>query len=83
MDMAQKDNWSRSIEVEQEDVIGRNSREQMGMSFVLDGRRSCGVVGRVAWSQKKFYDRDHGSLNVEKRWHSAKKEWWEEGRLSS
>ena len=66
MDMAQKDNWSRSIEVDQEDVIGPNSCEQVGVSFVLDGRRSCAVVGRVVWSQKKFYDRYHGSLNEER-----------------
>ena len=48
------------------------------MSFVLEGRRSCAVVGRVAWSQKKFYARYHGSLNEDRG-----EAWWEEGRLSS
>ena len=57
MDMAQTD---------KEDVIGPNSCEQVGMSFVLDGRRSCAVVGPVAWSQKKFYFRYHGGLNEER-----------------
>ena len=49
--MAQKDNWSGSIEVDQEDVIGPNNCEQVGMSFVLDGSRA--VIGRVVWSKKK------------------------------
>ena len=44
MDTAQKDNWTGSIKVDQGNVIEPNSCEQVGMAFVLDGRRSCAVV---------------------------------------
>ena len=57
-----EDNWSRSVDVEQEHVIGPNSGKQVCMIFVFGGQRYCAVVGRVVLSKKSFQDRYHGSL---------------------